>query len=152
MSAAEKTIGRGRKRQPEWFEENEGELDPLIAAKNEARVKMLGCNSVAARKEFRQQQRIVKKAVDKAKEEWINRVSLECEAAVKDGKAHWDSIRRLQQAHGGCRPLTPSAVMKDNGELTKDPVEILDRWHQHFNTCAVLLSLLLNPSGGTPSF
>ncbi len=36
MSAAEKTIGRGRKRQPEWFEENEGELEPLIAAKNEA--------------------------------------------------------------------------------------------------------------------
>ncbi len=103
-------------------------MEPLFAAKNEARVKMLRCNSVAARKEFRQQQRMVKKAVDKAKEEWINRVSLECvDAAVKDGKARWDSIRRLQQAHGGRRPLRPSAVMKDNGELTKDPVEILDR-------------------------
>ena len=123
VSAAEKTIGRGRKKQPEWFEENEGELEQLIEAKNKARVKMLRCNSVAARKEFRQQQRIVKMAVDKAKEEWINRVSLECEAAVKDGKARWDSIRKLQQAHGGRRPLRLSAVMKDNGELIRDSVD-----------------------------
>ena len=34
ISAAEKTIGRGKWKQPEWFEEDVEELIPLIEAKN----------------------------------------------------------------------------------------------------------------------
>ena len=40
-------------------------------------------------KEFRQQQRTVKKAVDVAKEEWICKVADEAENDKKDGCQRW---------------------------------------------------------------
>ena len=53
VSAAEKTVGRGKRRQPEWFEENAEELMPLIEVKNEAQKRMLSTNSVGAKREFK---------------------------------------------------------------------------------------------------
>ena len=52
---------------------------PLIVAKNEAHLKALQSNAAADWKQFRKHQRIVKKAVEKAKEDWICRVAKEAE-------------------------------------------------------------------------
>ena len=97
VAAAEKIVDWEKRRQPERFEESAEVLTPLIETKNEAHNRMLRTNSQAARKEFRQQQRTVNRAVDKAKEEWIRRVAMEGEAAVKDGRTRWESIRKVQQ-------------------------------------------------------
>ena len=131
-SVAKKIIGRRKRKQPEWFEENVEVLMPLIEEKNDAHKRMLATNSVKARKEFRQQQRKVKRAVDQAREHWIRRVALEGETAVKDGKTRWECIRRLQ-LYAGRKPIRPSAARKENGELTQGPMEMLQRWQQHFS-------------------
>ena len=94
---------------------------------------MLRSNSVTSRKEFRKQQRIFKLAVDKAKEEWIRRIASEGEKVKKDGRTRWDSIRKLQMAHIGRRPSRSTAVLKENGELTKNPEEVISRWYRHFS-------------------
>ena len=103
---------------------------PLIEAKNEAQNRVLTPCSATTKKEFRYRQRVVKRAVDEAREEWIRKVAVEGERAVK---TRWECIRRLQQAHAGCRLIRPSAVRKESGELTRGPVEVLQRWHQHFS-------------------
>ena len=46
-------------------------LQPLLDAKQAAHDKVLQVNSIASKRSFRKQQRIVKAAVEKAKEEWI---------------------------------------------------------------------------------
>ena len=68
-------------------------LIPLIDAKNKAHIKGTQSNSPADKEEFRRQQRIVKKAVERANEEWICRVAQDCEEGVKDGRTWWESIR-----------------------------------------------------------
>ena len=97
---------------------------------------------------------MVKRAVDKAKEEWIRKVAVECEAAVMDGKKRWGNIRRLQQVHAGRRPVRPGAVKKEDGELTQGPVEALQRWHQHFskllNQCSEFEVQVSNVCQGCP--
>ena len=105
----------------------------LIEKKNKAHSRMLAVNSIAARKEFRHQQRNVKKAVDKAKEEWIRKVALGGEAAKKDGRTQWECISRLQQSHDGRKPARPSAVRKEEGKLTQGPSEVMERWRQHIS-------------------
>ena len=117
VSAAEKTIGRGEKKQPEWFEESAELLIPLIERKNEAHSRALKTNSVAARKEFRHRQREVKRAVDKAREQWNKRVAMEGEKAKKDGRTRWESIRMLQRTHARRKSVRQSAVRKENGEV-----------------------------------
>ena len=52
MQAAEKSIGRGKRRQPEWFEDNVKKLTPLIDAKNAAYDRLLGSDSAGARRAF----------------------------------------------------------------------------------------------------
>ena len=56
----------------------------------------------------------------------------EGETAVKDGKTRCECIRRLQ-LYAGRKPIRPSAVRKENGELTQGPTEMLQRWQQHFS-------------------
>ena len=46
----------------------------------------------------------------------------EGEAAVRDGKTRWEGVRKLQQVHAGRRSTRPNAVRKENGELTKGPI------------------------------
>ena len=57
----------------------------------------------------------------------------EGETAVRDGRTRWESVQKLQQIHVGRRPTRPNAVRKENGELTQGPMEVLQRWHQHFS-------------------
>ena len=132
VAAAEESLGRAGKKQPEWFEANLVSLIPLIDTKNKARAMVLMSNTPANRRGFRQSQRVVKKAVCAAKESWICQVAKEGEAAKKDGRIRWDSIRRLQRVEAGCRPTRPSVVRKEDGSLTQGPEEVMKRWHQHF--------------------
>ena len=134
VSAAEETFGRERRKQPEWFTENNDKLVPLIEEKNRAFETFLRSPSLATKRSFRQLQRKVKRAVDEARESWIAKVAADGEAAVKDGKTRWESIRKLQRAFGGCKSVRPSAVKKLNGELTEGESEVLQRWQQHFAT------------------
>ena len=132
VAAAEEVVGRGRRKHPEWFEESSETLMPLVEAKNRAHQRVLQSNTIADRKEFRRHQRLVKRAVDKAKEDWICRVVKEAEAAVKDGRTRWDRVRRLQQAQAGRRSIKPSTVWKEDGTLTQGNEEVTRRWSQHF--------------------
>lgn len=132
LAAAENTIGRGRKKQPDWFRESADTLDALIEAKNNAHNRMWQNNSLANRREFRRHQRRVKVAVDTAKESYICRVACEAEKAAKDGRTRLECIRKLQGAHRGCRPLRPVPVLKEDGEPTSGPAEVTSRWYRHF--------------------
>jgi len=74
----------------------------------------------------------VQKAVNKAKEEWIQKVASDADAAVKDGKVRWNNIHRLQRVYGGYRPLRPTVVYRDDEELMREPSEVSNCWLQHF--------------------
>ena len=74
IETAEVSIGCVRNSQPDWFLESAPTIMPLIEAKNKACEKLLQSESVSHHLEFRRQQRLVKSAVDKAKENWIQRV------------------------------------------------------------------------------
>jgi len=67
--------------------------------------------------------------VVKAKKNWVNKVATEGEAARRDGQIRWGSIRRLQRAHSGCRPVKAATVLKTNSELTEGPEKVTECWH-----------------------
>ena len=133
VQVAEKSIGCGKRRQPEWFEDNVEKLTPQNDAKNAVYDRLLSSKSAGARRAFRQAQWRVQKVVDKEKEDRILSVARDVQEAVKDGITHQECIRGLQQIHAGHRPCIPRAVRKEDGELTDGPSKVLQRWHQHFS-------------------
>ena len=72
---------------------------------------------------------MVKSAVDKAKEEWVRKVTSDAERAKKDGQLRWRSIRQLQMTHRGHTPIRPTALMRKDGQLTGAPQEVKQRWN-----------------------
>ena len=50
---------------------------------------------------------------------------------MKDGKTRWECT--LQQAYAGHRSIRPRTVRKENGDLTRGLMEMLQRWQQHFS-------------------
>ena len=77
VSAAGEVVGRWKRKQPDWFEDSEELLSPLIKDKDDAHLRMIQCNTSANQMEFRRHQRKVKVAVDNANEEWTCRVAKE---------------------------------------------------------------------------
>lgn len=76
INAAELTLVHGRKKQPDWFLESISTLQPLIdAKKNIALGHWLRVRSVTHKKLFRQKQRQVKRAIDAAKDNWIQKIA-----------------------------------------------------------------------------
>ena len=57
---------------------------------------------------------------------------MESEEAVKNGRTRWDCICKLQRVFAGRKPLRPTAILKNDSQLTKGPEEVLEDWHQHF--------------------
>ena len=141
MSAGEAAVGRGRERQPEWFSDAAGVLQPLLDEKNAAYRRYLQGNSVVAKREFRRQQRRVKLAVDNAKEEWICKAAGDAESAKKDGRKRWMCIRQLQMTYRGRRPRRPATLIKENGDVTTSPDKVKRQWHHHFSKILNLPSM-----------
>ena len=95
--------------------------------------KVLQVDNTVNRRKFWKHETTVKCAVDAAKEEWISELANIAEKARKDGKQRWTCIRQLQMTHAGRRPTRPTAMWKENGEVTRSPEEVQQRWHDHFN-------------------
>jgi len=106
LKEAEVSIGRERKSHANWFLESASTILPLIEAKNKAHENLLQSESVSHRQEFRPQQRLIKSAVDNAKKNWIQRVALESEEAVRDGRQDGSAL-------GNSQPCTKDASQQD---------------------------------------
>ncbi|XP_065197607.1 uncharacterized protein LOC135829129 [Sycon ciliatum] len=132
-SVAERTLGHGRRRQPDWFLENRAALEPLIEAKRRAYERMLSAGNQTTRSGLRSAQRSVAKAVRGAKEQWIREVVGDAERAQRDGCVMWKCIRKLQRVDDGRRTVTHSAVYDGDGHLTDSPESLVTRWHAHFD-------------------
>ena len=63
VDAAEESLGRSWKKQPDWLLESTDVVMPLIKAK------------MLPEEDFRSHQRQVKKAVDATKEKWVRRIA-----------------------------------------------------------------------------
>ena len=133
METAGESVGRARMKQLDWFSDTTDTLMPLVTAKRRAHCRFLQLQTTAAKRKFRKHQRIVKKAVDEAKEAWISGVIKEAVRARKDGKQRWNNIKKLQMAHRGRKPTRPARLCKRDGGMTSGPDEVKAAWQEHFS-------------------
>lgn len=120
-----------QQKQPDWFMESTNTLMPLIQKKNEAHERMLQNHSTKNRKEFHRQQRVVKEAVQAAKERRVLQVARGGEKGGKDGHVRCTCIRKLQVTHDRRRPTRPSVVLKEDGVPTAGMDMVKSRRHWH---------------------
>ena len=129
VDTAEETLGRDTRRQPEWFRDSANVIVPLIEARNAAFSKWLKSGKREDKVKYAQRRGALVRGVRKAKNEWFVLKAEEVEA-LDAGK--WRAIKELKLARAGLMPSRSAALKKRSGEPCRGPVEILDRWHEHF--------------------
>ena len=77
------------------------------------------------------------------KEDWVNNVAAKGETARRNGQVRWGSMRRLQEAHSGHRPVQTAVVLKADGKVVKGPEEVIDHHLKNFRVFMMRMLLLL---------
>ena len=132
-NAASEVLGRGRRRQPDWFVESQAALEPLLEVKQRAHQRMLCEDNPVTCRRFRASQREVAKAVRAAKGKWVCNVAQEAEKAARDRCVRWKCIEKLQVLDRSRRPKTMSSVRNREGQLVDNLAELKACCHDHFN-------------------
>ena len=79
----------------------------------------------------------VKRAVAKAKEDWIQRTTL----AASDGRGWWRCVKQLQMVSRGRQFTRTSTVLDENGLQLSDPDAVTARWCRHFSKVLNVVSV-----------
>lgn len=115
VEAAEETLGRARRSQPDWFLDSEDSIRPFLQARNTAYTKWLATGDRRELVKFREARGRARLAVRKAKDEWFRRKAQEAERERFGGKEVWQCIRDLQRGRRGRMPTRVVAVDDEEG-------------------------------------
>ena len=113
-------------------------LSPLLAAKNEAWNGVLQSDSPAYHRRFRQCECDVKRAVAKAKEDWIQR-TVQASNDDSDGGGRWQCVKQLQMVSHGHQSTRTSAVLDEDSLLYSDAMTA--HWCRHFTKVLNVVSV-----------
>ena len=145
VKAAETVLGKEKRRQPDWFQENIEVLKKLIVKRNGRFVQWLETRHPRDRQKYVAQRREVAREVRCAKNRWFQQKAGEVERAVRGGKGVWKGLREMQRGRAGLRPRQSCAVKDCDGELCIGQDNTLKHWHQHFSAVLNICSTF-NPS------
>ena len=130
--AAAQVLGQVKRRQPDWFRDNQQAIEPLISKRNAAFSRWLRSQSPRDRQRYVEMRRRAAHEVKHCKNVWFQEKAKEVERAVRAGKGGWKELRELQRGRAGLRPVKPRAIRDGSGSLCTGRDSVLQRWHQHF--------------------
>ena len=119
--AAESTLGKQTRRNPDWFVESAPKLKPLFDKRNQLYLKYLSTNKEEDRINFRNVRREARRVTREAKDEWFLQRAEEAQAGRHGGKVIWRCIRDIQRGRQGLVPLKCVSVRDEKGKDCDTP-------------------------------
>lgn len=141
VEAATEVLGHGKKRQPDWFQENEDSLEPFFKRRNHLYSKWLSSNRAPDYRKFVKARQEARKAVREAKNTWFREKSDKAQRGRFGGKEVWRSILDMQHAwrsildmqHAwGLKPQRNGNIKDENGDPCTSKEAKQQRWKRHF--------------------
>ena len=140
LKTAEKVLGKTKRKNHDWFDDNDTEIQEMITAKNAAYSKLLSSKNTRSRtQEFKDASRKLQKKTREMKTKWW-------EDKAKELQLHADTNNMrsfysgLKEVWGPRTNATSQLKAADGHTILTEDHQILDRWAEHFN-------LLLNDVG-----
>jgi hypothetical protein len=131
LRAAETVLPPLIRRQPDWFRDNETELQKIIRERDICNQRWLQSGGLREHEEFKKARRAVVKAVRRAKNSWFRNMAEACQRAEHGEK--WKIISQMKTCRDGMRPTRKVGVRKTDGLMCAGQNEVLERWREHFN-------------------
>ena len=124
-------LGYRKKKHRDWFDENDEELNLLVAAKNSAHNSYLSNPSRHNHTNWKQLQSQLQRETRRLKNDWWIMQAQEIQRYADEGQAQsfYDAIKRVNGPPTSCvNPLKSS----DGAQLLKSKEDILKRWAEYF--------------------
>ena len=128
IAAAEQCLSSEVKRSPDWFKESEDLIKPALEKRNTLMKVWLESGAEADRKNLAQQKGKVQRLMRQAKNQWFQQKAAEIELKLARSRSPWKSIRQLQSAKFGRKPVPPRALKQEDGSLCASESECNERW------------------------
>ena len=126
-------LSRKQRAQPTWFANAAEQLLPLIRTRNQAMMAAFGRRTRATTDRLRQARHEVKRAVTRAKNQWLIYQCDSLNESVRRGtKDCWDTITRIKKGMVKSKPFTEKQMKKTDGTTASSPQENAEVFRDHF--------------------
>ena len=119
MDAAQKTLPKKVRNQPEWFTQHAHELKKLIDARNSAiSAKIARPTRLSVTRLLRKCRKKLKSAINRAKNEWIGSLCKglnDAKASQRGTKICWDKVKTLRKGLIKPKPPLEKMMVKEDG-------------------------------------
>ena len=122
LSAADKILGRRKRRHVNWFAGKREVLEGSIKKRNELHAIWLSSKRDIDKRRYVAQRRLVAQMVRRAKNECFQQKAQQIERGMEkgvNGRMVWQGIRDIHHGKAGLDPVQTSEVRDPRGELSK---------------------------------
>ena len=92
----------------------------------------LSSGSESDKTRYVKQKGAVQRLIRHVKNKWFQEKAKEIEFQIDRSKSAWKSLKQLQQAKSGLKPVAPRALRKEDGSPCKSANECNEQWRRHF--------------------
>jgi len=137
-----------KKPSPGWFQASQNKLLPLIEQRNDAMLRKIKRPLRSTVDRLRTVRKNLKRAISKAKNDWISSHCRELNSVAKEGtKRFWDTVNKLKSGLTKVKVSNERSMKKPNGTLCSTPEENATVFRDHFNQLygSMVANLFLTP-------
>ena len=143
--AADATLGRQGRRQPDWFAANAGHLDTLLTRRNKLYSKWLQSKTHVDLCAFKMARGHARAAVRAAKRKWLQSQADLAQHGRFSGQKVWSAISAMKKCYDGLQPVPCRSMRKSDGSVCSSLDEERDCWQHHFQ-CLLNVPSSFNPA------
>ena len=121
--AANQVLTGVTRKTADWFLENEHEIQPALEKRSRLLRAWLSSGLESDKAKYVKQKGAVQRLIRHVKNKWFQAKAKEIEYKIDRSRSAWKSIKQLQQAKSGLRPVAPRALKKEDGSPCKSADE-----------------------------
>ena len=133
LETSETVLGHSKKKNKDWFDENNSYIQTLLTEKRTAHQAHLSHPSCPVKKaSFRQSNNILQRKLREVQDKWWERLAIETRkhADLGDYRSFYEDLKAV---YGPTRRIQSPLRSLDGRDLLTDNASILERWSEHFH-------------------
>ncbi|VDM03078.1 unnamed protein product [Schistocephalus solidus] len=140
QSTALEVLGRARRQHQDWFDDNDADINNLLAEKNGLHKTYMDLRTDASKAAFFRCNRLVRQRLREIQDAWMLR-KIENIQGYADRNEMKNFFKAVKAIYGPCIKGTAPLLSSGGTTLPTEKSQILKRWAEHF--CSVLTCSLV---------
>ncbi|VDM03763.1 unnamed protein product [Schistocephalus solidus] len=131
LSTALENLGRARRQNQDWFDENNADISNILAEKNALHKAYMDLRTDATKAAFFRCRRLVQQRLREMQDTWMIRKAEEIQGYADRNEMN-NFFKAIKAIYGPCIKGSAPLLSSDGTTLLREKSQILKRWVEHF--------------------